>query len=112
MATRRRVTQPDLHRVDINNDEQYKEAIKAVNQHKWDQIKNPFSYAKNGTTEKQLVDLLIREPEQSGDVYTKIENRGKIQSIFRETLLRVYGNQCAFTKISFVDGLQAAHIKP
>lgn len=78
----------------------------------WSQLSNPFSYAKNGDTLDALVEKLIRAPNKASEIYSKIQNRGITQNIFRKALLSVYDGKCAFCGLSFEDALDAAHIVP
>lgn len=78
----------------------------------WASEPNPFAYASDGTTDDELVNRLLTEPEKSGDVYAKVKVRGAQQVIFRQALLRAYGGRCAFGDVSFLSALDAAHIIP
>ncbi len=94
---------------DVDN---YDEGFNKVVEFNWGIIENPFSYASNGEQYGQLISALIQKPEEAEDVYTKVKTRGIAQTMFRDALLKTYKNKCAFTKLSFTSGLQAAHIIP
>ncbi len=94
---------------DINN---FDEGIKLVYEYNWNNISNPFDYAKTGDTSANYVKKLISIPESSQDVYSRIKVRGIAQQIFRDALLEVYGKSCAFCGISFKEALEATHIIP
>jgi putative restriction endonuclease len=82
-----------------------------VYQYNWESIKNPFAYAEGGLTEKDLIDELIRKPEASYEIYSKIKVRGMAQIIFKRALLNIYKNKCAFCGFSQSEALEASHIK-
>lgn len=72
----------------------------------WDSVRNPF-------LEKALIEAVLINPEKTRDVYKKVsEDRGQEQMIFREALLKAYSGKCAFTGLSFPEGLDACHIIP
>ena len=78
----------------------------------WTSIVNPFTFASDNTSFDTLVASITEHPEESQDVYSKIKVRGIAQRVFRDALLKVYGNQCAFTGLQFIPCLDAAHIIP
>lgn len=78
----------------------------------WDSIENPFEFSTSGDSYQTLVSTLSKEPSSSGEIYTRVKNRGIRQLLFRQALLKAYKEQCAFTDISFVSGLEACHIVP
>lgn len=86
--------------------------VQKVDDYNWDMIVNPFSYAYDNTTDEMLVQGLLKSPENSKKVYAKVNNRGIAQRIFRKALLTAYDNKCAFTGLSYIEGLEAAHIVP
>jgi putative restriction endonuclease len=90
----------------------YETGFMKVCEYSWELIDNPFSYARDNTTEEDLIDDLLQKPEESEKIYSKVQNRGIAQKIFRQTLLKAYDNKCAFTGLSYIDGLEAAHIVP
>ena len=92
--------------------ENYEEGFNKVREFNWDGIENPFSFASEGVRYEQLINALVDRPEDSDEVYAKVKTRGIAQSMFRDALLKAYKGQCAFTGLSFVSGLQAAHIIP
>jgi putative restriction endonuclease len=79
---------------------------------KWMSIPNPFAYATDGTTQADLVDALLGNPDQAEDVYQRVKVRGVAQAIFREALMGAYAEACAFCGLSFHEALDAAHIHP
>jgi putative restriction endonuclease len=85
-------------------------AITKVHHFNWSQKGNPFSFAFDGTTEDELINKLIDNPEQSEQVYSRIKARGPAQTIFRKALIEIYKKQCAFCGFSFPEALEAAHI--
>lgn len=88
------------------------EGLAKVKEFNWGLVDNPFSYASDGTQYDEIINTLVNEPDDSEEVYVKVKTRGIAQSMFRDALLKVYKRKCAFTGLSFVSGLQAAHIKP
>ena len=88
------------------------EGLKQVYNYNWDNLGNPFGFAKNGLTEDEIIKELLENPEDAEDTYAKIKIRGAAQPIFRKALLEAYDHQCAFCGFSFEVGLQASHIIP
>ena len=78
----------------------------------WHELPNPFGFAESGTTLEQLAQRLLTKPEESAEVYGRIQNRGMAQVLFRQALLAAYGWRCAFCGLSLGAALQAAHIIP
>lgn len=78
----------------------------------WDSIENPFEFSTFGDSYQTLVSTLSKEPSSSGEIYSRVKHRGIRQLLFRQALLKAYKEQCAFTDISFVSGLEACHIVP
>lgn len=76
----------------------------------WNEVPNPFGFAKTGTTLEELAQRLVTKPEESKSVYGLIKNRGIAQDVFRQALLLAYGRRCAFCGLSLQAALQAAHI--
>lgn len=83
-----------------------------VRNYDWSKTPNPFTYASDGTTEDDLIEQIMTEPDNSQDVFTKVKVRGAQQMIFRRALLRAYNGCCAITGVSFRETLDAAHIIP
>jgi len=94
---------------DVDN---FDQGLEAVFNYSWLTITNPFSFAQDDDSYDDLISSLINEPEKSQAIYAKVKVRGVAQSIFREALLKVYDYRCAFTGITFIDCLDAAHIIP
>lgn len=94
---------------DISNPQ---EGINKVYSFNWNAISNPFNYAQEGTTENQLINELVQNPENSADVFAKVRIRGVSQKIFRRALLRVYKTACCICGFSFEEALEASHIIP
>ncbi len=83
-----------------------------VQRFQWSTQENPFGYATLGVTGDQLADELLRKPSSAGEIYSMVKVRGKIQRLFRTTLLKAYGYQCALTDTTFTQVLEACHIMP
>lgn len=94
---------------DVDNIEQ---GLQQVYNYNWNNLENPFEYAKEGLTENQIIEELLNNPNNSKDIYTKIKVRGAAQSIFRKALLLAYDSKCAFCGLNFETALQASHIIP
>jgi putative restriction endonuclease len=94
---------------DFDNLEQGREWVWDFN---WNSIENPFAFAADGESYDTLVNKLVNDPDNSGDVYRRVKARGVRQVIFRDALLKAYGRKCGFTGISFYATLEAAHIIP
>ena len=88
------------------------EGLSEVRAYPWEVEGNPFLYARSGTTRRTLVDTLVARPEDSGQVYALVEQRGMVQVLFREALLEAYEGACAFCGLSFHAALDACHIVP
>jgi putative restriction endonuclease len=83
---------------------------KEVTAYPWSTLENPFMYAADGTSEDDLAKTLVRDPASAAEVFARVKVRGMAQSIFRKTLLDVYGCRCAFCGLTFEDALEAAHL--
>ena len=94
---------------DLND---FDHGLEKVWNYNWKELKNPFDFSVEEESYEDLIKVLVNEPNCSEDVYTKVKSRGIKQIMFREALLRVYTERCAFTGISYVAGLEACHIVP
>jgi putative restriction endonuclease len=84
--------------------------INRVFREKWEA--NPFGSRDDGDFDvEKYSDLLFKYPEKSGDVYRKVKDRGLLQKIFRNSVMRAYGGSCAVCDF-YLATLQAAHIYP
>jgi putative restriction endonuclease len=92
--------------------EDYAVEKKDVLDFKWSKLENPFIYAESGSTEEELIKALIDFPEKSEVVYTKVKVRGMVQQLFRNALLEIYANSCAFCGLTIKEALEACHIIP
>jgi len=88
------------------------EGLSQVYSYNWDNLDNPFGFAKEGLTENKIIEELLENPDNAEDTYAKIKVRGAAQPIFRKALIQAYDCQCAFCGFSFEIGLQASHIVP
>ena len=86
------------------------DGINKVYDFNWVDVQNPFLYAKDGVTQTQLIDDIIRFPEKSVEVFAKIKVRGISQQIFRKALLKVYKCSCAICGFTYEEALEASHI--
>jgi putative restriction endonuclease len=87
------------------------EDVKAVFDYEWSSIRNPFPQMPTAEVEGHVARLMER-PEDVKEVFQLVAARGATQRVFREAVLRAYGWQCAMCGMSFVEALEAAHIKP
>ena len=78
----------------------------------WAIIANPFEFAKDGSSEITLINQILKSPESSEEVYSKVKVRGIVQILFRKALLKAYQRSCAICGFSFESALEAAHIIP
>ena len=79
----------------------------------WAKVSNPFEFASDGTAEDELVAQILKKPDASHEIYTKVKVRGMQQRIFRQALLKAYGGRCALSGVGFSsEMLDAAHIIP
>lgn len=88
------------------------EGLQKVYNENWNNHENPFTFAKDGLTEADIVNDLLSNPDNSKNVYSKIKVRGTAQTIFRKALLKAYDHKCAFCDFSFDFALEASHIVP
>lgn len=94
---------------DISN---FDDGVQKVWSFNWRNIPNPFGYAESGTTQNDLIEELLSNPDLAKDVYTKVKVRGVAQIVFRQTLLKAYNHVCAICGITIKDVLEATHIIP
>lgn len=87
-------------------------AFEKVYEFPWGSIQNPFGGFLESDTIESLSDELIKTPSKAKEIYTKVENRGIAQKIFRAALLKAYDSKCAICGFSFQEALEAAHILP
>ena len=92
--------------------ENFQEGLEKVWGFDWAALQNPFDFAASGESAKSLIKALTSEPEASSEVYLRIKSRGIKQVLFRDALMKIYSQKCAFTELSFVFGLEACHIVP
>jgi len=78
----------------------------------WRSIPNPFDFAAEGRSFQSIAKQLVRNPEDSEEVYRLVKSRGIKQLLFRTALLSAYSEQCAFSGIEFYEVLEACHIVP
>lgn len=76
----------------------------------WKAMENPFDYASDGSSQDDLVDRLVKHPQEASEIFARVKVRGTAQVIFRKALLRVYEGSCAFCGLTFEDALEASHI--
>jgi putative restriction endonuclease len=76
----------------------------------WEAVLNPFVYALEGVTQRDLAQRLVADAGQAGEIHRLVKVRGVRQAIFREALLNSYAGACAFCGLSFREALEAAHI--
>ncbi|MGI2874501.1 HNH endonuclease [Vibrio fluvialis] len=86
--------------------------LQEVFDYDWENHGNPFVFSLEGLSYKNIINSLVDEPDSSGEIYGKVKSRGIRQMLFRQALLKAYSHRCAFTGLSFVHGLEAAHIVP
>lgn len=73
---------------------------------------NPFAYAASGMTIAGLAARILSDPREAAGTYRFVKDRGVAQQIFREALLQLYDESCAFCGLSFKQALVGAHIVP
>src|SRR5690606_6880805 len=88
------------------------EGLRQVYGFNWENLDNPFGFAKGGLTEHEIIEEMLKNPDNANEIYAKIKVRGAAQPIFRKALLRAYDLKCAFCGFSFEVGLEASHIIP
>lgn len=90
----------------------FDEGLQEVYDFDWISHGNPFEFAVEGLSYNEIIKNLIEDPDSSEEIYSKVRSRGIKQILFREALLKAYSYKCAFTGLSFTQGLEAAHIIP
>lgn len=90
----------------------FREGLQEVFDFKWESHGNPFGFSLEGLSYKNIIKSLVDDPDSSEEIYSKVKSRGIKQILFRQALLKAYSHRCAFTELSFVQGLEAAHIVP
>jgi putative restriction endonuclease len=85
--------------------------VEAVFAFDWTRIPNPFSQMPIAEVEGH-VSRLMEHPDEAKEIFRLVADRGATQRIFREAVYRAYDGQCAMCGMSFVEVLEAAHIKP
>ena len=90
--------------------EDFDQGLELVWGRDWKAVSNPFTFASDGTSYKQLVTVLAHDPDNAKDVYALVKSRGVRHLLFRDALRRVYGRRCAFTGVSIEEALEASHI--
>ena len=88
------------------------EGNRLVYSYNWNAIQNPFTFASNGATYREIVTELAGNPSSAAEIMRMVKTRGIAQSMFRDALLKAYQYRCAFTDISFQSVLEACHIVP
>ena len=78
----------------------------------WSDLENPFGFAVDGDTIESIADEIVNHHVTSKDAYSRIKSRGMAQLVFRESLLKIYDNQCAVSDFNSSQLLEAAHIIP
>ncbi len=92
--------------------ENFQSGLEEVWDFAWKELENPFEFAASGESAKSLIKLLVNDPQNSSSVYSRIKSRGIKQVLFRDALVKIYLQKCAFTELSFLEGLEACHIIP
>ena len=77
----------------------------------WTNVPNPYGEFKPDDTRKKFAALLVNDPSTANEVYARVKVRGTLQNIFRDALMKAYGERCAFCGLQFAATLEAAHIK-
>lgn len=87
-------------------------ATNAVSDFRWAEIDNPFGYASDGKSDKDIVQKILKDPTSASEVYSLVKSRGEKQRFFRLALLDAYRGRCAFSGSTIPETLDAAHIVP
>lgn len=90
----------------------FDDGLQEVYEFNWVDHGNPFGFSQDGLSYPEIIKSLINDPDSSGYIYAKIKSRGIKQILFRDSVLKAYSYKCAFTGLSFIAGLEAAHIIP
>lgn len=88
------------------------EGLRQVREYPWQDRRNPFHFAADGSTPEELAERLVAHPDEAEAIYRRVRDRGSAQGIFRSALLLAYDWRCAFCALSLSEALQAAHIVP
>lgn len=76
----------------------------------WTRIENPYGGFSSEQTVGTLASRLLDEPDSASEIYAIAKVRGTAQLIFRLALIKQY-ECCAMCGLSFVEALDAAHLK-
>lgn len=90
----------------------FKDGLEEVFNFDWHQHGNPFDFSLQGLSYSNIIKKLVDEPDSSAEFSKKIKSRGIKQMLFRKALIKAYSGRCAFTGLTFLQGLEAAHILP
>ncbi len=93
-----------------HNLNKFNEGLSKVYDSDFLQKDNPFCI--DDSNETELIEQLIKEPDNAEDIYRKVKSRGMQQVLFRKALLKAYKGKCAITGIKIDDTLEACHIIP
>ena len=78
----------------------------------WGDLKNPFGFAKDGSTVESIAEGVFRHSITPKDAYSRVKVRGMAQAVFRAALLKAYSGRCALSEVYSPSLLEAAHIIP
>lgn len=88
------------------------EKLRDVLEWPWHEEPNPYGFARDGTTMRELVDRVLSGPEEAREVLEQVPGRGPQQGLFRRALLDAYRGRCAFSGSTLEATLEASHIVP
>lgn len=83
-----------------------------VFRYNWKNYPNPFSYASDEEDHVENLSKALVKGLSPDRIYQKVNVRGIAQHVFRQALMEVYDNQCAFCHFKVPEALEAVHIIP
>ena len=86
--------------------------LERVYSHPWKNVRNPFHFASDGSSVESISSDIVNGVIAPYDAYTRINDRGMAQTIFRRSLLKAYEKRCAISGYTSPLLLEAAHIIP
>lgn len=94
------------------NSDSLEEGQKLVFQYNWSNYPNPFNYASDEEDNMHGLSKALVKGLSPERIYQKVHVRGIAQLVFKQALMEVYDNQCAFCNFKIPEALEAVHIIP
>lgn len=92
--------------------EQFEQKKDEVYKYKWNDMGNPFDFARSGYSMDSLAQGIINNDPLPAEIHQILKFRGTVQIIFRKALLKVYKKRCCICGLDIEEVLEASHIIP